>query len=67
MICPNCGYEHVRPHEFVYRDDGVPMRKYRCSKCGCTWETIEIRRTTAERQAFQATMWKLTNKKESTP
>jgi len=34
-----------------------PVRRYRCPRCGFCWETIEQLRATAQKRAFQATMF----------
>jgi len=59
MHCPNCGYEVSKPHRHIYNDNG-PIRHYVCWQCHYSWQTVEVRRASAERQAFQAAMWRIT-------
>jgi len=59
MRCPNCGYEVSKPHRYFYNTDG-PIRHYVCWRCHYSWQTVEVRRASAERQAFQAAMWRIT-------
>jgi len=59
--CPNCGYDVSRPQRYVHRNGG-PGRVYVCWKCRYRWETVEVMRGSAERQAFQAAMWRVLSK-----
>lgn len=54
MNCPNCGYSGLRP---MKQNDSV--RRYHCWQCAYEFETVELIREVAQRQAFQATLWKL--------
>jgi len=54
MDCPNCGCSGLRPKGY-----NGQVRHYRCWKCGFEFETVELIREVAQRQTFQATLWKL--------
>lgn len=52
MICPNCDYEHLRPHYYAH-----PERRYHCWNCGFRFSTVEQLQEVAQHQAFQAAMF----------
>ena len=55
MTCPNCGFEGLRPA----RDWGDGRRDYTCWSCGYKFSTVEMIVEVAQRQAFQASMFRL--------
>ena len=60
MTCPNCGMDWLKPEAIEHGPE--PVRRYCCPKCGFRWETVELVRATAQRQAFQATMFGILNR-----
>lgn len=54
MTCPNCGREWLRPYKHE-----PPVRFYQCYECGFRFQSVELVRVVAERQAFQASMFKM--------
>ena len=63
MHCPNCNHLIYRPRTQSWDKDS-PVREYQCPHCNLVFETVEVLREAAQRQAFQASMWKITNGKE---
>ena len=58
MRCANCSAAMTKPY-WASWDADKPIRKYHCASCGWEGESVEVWRDVAQRQAFQASLFRV--------